>query len=206
MIKTVIFDIGRVLIGFEWKEYVHELLGDPAVEARVTAATFGSGIWNEMDRGVWSEEEVLARFIARAPEREKEIREAFDQVGRCTERKEYAIPWIEDLKTRGYRVLFLSNYSEHVRKRSAHALDFLPHLEGGVFSYEVHCIKPEPEIYRILLEKYELKAEESVFVDDNGKNIQTARELGFRTVHFENYEQAHGELEALLKRDGEKDE
>lgn len=46
MIKTVIFDIGRVLIGFEWKEYVHELFSDPAVEAEVTDATFGSGIWN----------------------------------------------------------------------------------------------------------------------------------------------------------------
>ena len=66
MIKTVIFDIGRVLIGFEWKDYVHQLFGNPEVEARVTDATFGSGIWNEMDRGIWSEEEVLARFIARA--------------------------------------------------------------------------------------------------------------------------------------------
>ena len=182
MIKTVIFDIGRVLIGFEWKDYVHRLFGNPEVEARVTDATFGSGIWNEMDRGIWSEEEVLARFIARAPEREKEIRAAFDRVGCCTERKEYAIPWIENLKARGYRVLILSNYSEHVRKRSTHTLDFLPHLDGGVFSYQVHRIKPEPEIYRILLEKYELKAEECVFVDDNGKNIQAARELGFRTV------------------------
>ena len=51
MIKTVIFDIGRVLIGFEWKDYVHRLFGNPEVEARVTDATFGSGIWNEMDRG-----------------------------------------------------------------------------------------------------------------------------------------------------------
>ena len=56
MIKTVIFDIGRVLIGFEWKDYVHRLFGNPEVEARVTDATFGSGIWNEMDRGIWSEE------------------------------------------------------------------------------------------------------------------------------------------------------
>ena len=172
----------------------------------MTDATFGSGIWNEMDRGIWSEEEVLERFIARAPEREKEIRVAFDRVGCCTERKEYAIPWIENLKARGYRVLFLSNYSEHVRKRSTHALHFLPYLDGGVFSYQVHRIKPEPEIYRILLEKYELKAEECVFVDDNGKNIQAARELGFRTVHFENYEQAHEALEALLREDGEADE
>ena len=73
-------------------------------------------------------------------------------------------------------------------------------------SYEVHRIKPEPEIYRILLEKYELKAEECVFVDDNGKNIQAARELGFRTVHFENYEQAREALEKLLRKDGEADE
>ena len=103
-------------------------------------------------------------------------------------------------------MLFLSNYSEHVRKRSTHTLDFLPYLDGGVFSYQVHRIKPEPEIYRILLEKYELKAEECVFVDDNGKNIQAARELGFRTVHFENYGKAREALEELLREDGEANE
>ena len=186
MIQTVIFDIGRVLIGFEWTEYVHALFGNPAVEAEVTDATFGSGIWNEMDRGVWSEEEVLARFIARAPEREKEIRVAFDRVGRCTERKEYAIPWIEDLKGRGYRVLFLSNYSEHVRKRSAHALDFLPHLEGGVFSYEVHRIKPEPEIYTTLMQTCNLAYDESIFVDDNKANAQAAYNLGITGILYKN--------------------
>ena len=43
-------------------------------------------------------------------------------------------------------------------------------------------------------------------MDDNGKNIQAARELGFRTVHFENYEQARKALEKLLREDGEADE
>lgn len=203
MIRTVVFDIGRVLIGFEWKEYVHKIFQNSETEERVTAAMFGSRLWNEMDRGLWNEEEVLSKFISEAPSYEEEIREAFHRVGECTERKEYAIPWIQELKARKYQVLFLSNYSEHVKKRSVHALDFLNDLEGGVFSCDVHQIKPEPEIYETLLQRYQLKAEECVFVDDNPANIQMARQLGFYTVLFENYEQAHDELEKTLQAYGQ---
>lgn len=203
MIRTVIFDIGRVLIGFEWREYMHKIFQNPETEERVTAAMFGSRLWNEMDRGLWNEEEVLSRFISEAPSYEKEIREAFQRVGECTERKEYAIPWIQTLKNRGYQVLFLSNYSEHVKKRSAHALDFLPYLEGGVFSCDVHQIKPEPEIYETLLQRYQLKSEACVFVDDNPANIEMAQKLGFYAVLFENYEQSHDELNKVLDEHGQ---
>lgn len=200
MIHTVIFDIGRVLIGFEWRDYVHKIFQNPETEEKVTAAMFGSHLWNEMDRGMWNEEEVLSRFISESPSYEKEIREAFQRVGECTERKEYAIPWIQELKAQNYQVLFLSNYSEHVKERSAHALDFLPYLEGGVFSCDVHQIKPEPGIYETMLQRYQLKAEECVFVDDNPANIQKAQQLGFHTVLFENYEQAHDELNEVLEK------
>lgn len=203
MIHTVIFDIGRVLIGFEWRDYVHKIFQNPETEEKVTAAMFGSHLWNEMDRGLWNEEGVLSRFISEAPSYEKEIREAFQRVGECTTRKEYAIPWIQELKAQNYQVLFLSNYSEHVKKRSAHALDFLPYLEGGVFSCDVHQIKPEPGIYETLLQRYQLRAQECVFVDDNPANIQKAQKLGFHTVLFDNYEQAHEELEKTLQTYGQ---
>lgn len=203
MIRTVVFDIGRVLIGFEWKEYVHQIFQDPETEEKVTAAMFGSRLWNEMDRGLWNEEEVLSRFISKAPSYEREIREAFQRVGECTQRKDYAIPWIQELKNQGYQVLFLSNYSEHVKKRSAQALDFLPYLEGGVFSCDVHQIKPEPEIYETLLQRYQLNGADCVFLDDNPANIKMASKLGFHTVLFENYEQAYNELNKVLEEYGQ---
>jgi len=138
-------------------------------------------------------------FYSAAPEAKAEIREAFDRVGECMTRCDYAIPWIEDLKSRGYRVYYLSNYSEHLMRANPEVLDFLPHMDGGVFSCYVKLIKPDPLIYRTLLEKYGLQAEECLFIDDREENVAAARELGMQAIRFENYEQAREEMENALR-------
>ena len=79
------------------------------------------------------------------------------------------------------------------------ALDFLPVLEGGIFSCDVRQIKPDAEIYRTLMEHYpQITPEESVFLDDSPANVETAKSLGFHGIVFRSYEQAHEELETLL--------
>lgn len=197
--KTVIFDIGCVLIGFDWDAYAHKLFNDPEVECIVTASAFHCPYWKEMDRGEMTQPEILAHMVAQAPEYADQIRESVMRVSECTTRTDYAIPWIEDLKSRGYQVLYLSNYSDWVMSQSGHALDFLPYMDGGIFSYKVHSIKPEPEIYQMLIDKYELVPEECVFVDDTKANIEAAEAIGIRSVLFKNYEQARDELDELLR-------
>lgn len=199
MIRNVILDIGKVLIGFEWMDYIHRLF-DEETGQKVTDALWKTKYWWELDRAVLSEEEILEMFYSAAPDVKDEIREAFERVGECMTRCDYAIPWIEDLKKRGYRVYYLSNYSEHLMRANPDILDFLPHMDGGVFSCYVKLIKPDPEIYRTILAKYGLKAEECVFIDDREDNAAAARQLGMQAIRFENYEQAKGELELLLKK------
>jgi putative hydrolase of the HAD superfamily len=201
MIDTVVFDIGRVLIRFEWNEYIRKLFDEKTAEA-VTEATFGSRWWNEMDRGVLDENQILEKFVENAPEYKPQIEEAFERVGECTIRADYAIPWVDSLKQRGYSVYYLSNYSEHVCSRSMHALDFLEHMDGGVFSYEVHSVKPEKEIYEALFSKYDLDPRRCVFVDDNPNNVEESEHLGMRAVLFRDHESASRELENILIEEG----
>lgn len=198
MVRNVIFDIGRVLIGFEWMDYVHSVLDSEEDIRIVNEAMWKSGIWNERDRGVISEEEALNQMIAQAPDHEAQIREVEERSGEGILRKDYAIPWIEELKTRGFHVFFLSNYSRRVMKLGWNALDFLPYMDGGIFSCEVKMLKPEPGIYSKLLHDYALNAEECVFIDDNPNNIEAASKMGFRTVLFEEREQAVRDLERIL--------
>ena len=77
-------------------------------------------------------------------------------------------------------------------RRAAHPAD------GGVFSCYVQLIKPDPEIYRTLLEKYGLQAEECLFIDDREDNVVAARELGMQAIRFENYAQAREELAKVV--------
>ena len=95
----------------------------------------------------------------------------------------------------------LSNYGKtsFEAARDNGRLSFLPVVDGGGISYEVQIVKPEPAIYRKLLEKYNLSAEECVFLDDKAENIEAAKALGFHGIVVESYEQASEALIKLLK-------
>ena len=72
MIKNVIFDIGRVLIGFEWNDYVYSLF-DRETADRVTAAMWGTGYWKELDIAILTDDEILDLFYGAAPDLKAEI-------------------------------------------------------------------------------------------------------------------------------------
>ena len=196
MIKNIVLDIGYVLIGFEWMEHIRKRFDEETANI-VTDAIWKKGYWSELDRGVLSDEEILELFYSEAPEHRQEIKEAFDNVGECLLKRDYAIPWIDELKARGFRVYYLSNYSEHLMRVNPSVLDFLQHMDGGVFSCHVKKIKPDPEIYRCLFEKYELHPEECLFFDDREENVIAAQELGMQAVQFETYEQAKAVTDVL---------
>ncbi|MDE5718684.1 MAG: HAD-IA family hydrolase [Lachnospiraceae bacterium] len=79
----------------------------------------------------------------------------------------------------------------------AAALDFLPHMDGGILSYEDKVIKPMPEIYQLLIDRYGLTPEECVFLDDTQRNLDGAEKFGIHTILFKNQAQAIEELERL---------
>lgn len=196
MITTIIFDIGNVLADFTWKEHFESLGYDEAMVERIAAATVLNQKWNEYDRGVMSDQEILESFIESDPEIEEDIRKVLANVKNIVRRNDYAIPWIMELKAKGYRCLYLSNFSHKAETECAHALDFIPYLDGGILSYQDKVIKPMPEIYQLLIDRYELKPEECVFMDDTLRNLEGAEKFGIHTIHFQNQEQA---IEALRK-------
>lgn len=196
-IKTIIFDIGNVLMTFNFMPYIKRLLGDDKVIENVIDALWGTGYWNQLDLGMDSEE-VFSRMIEARPEYEEEIRKTLANVRDCMDRKDYAIAWIRELKERGYQVLYLSNYSEFIMDARREVLDFLPYMDGGIFSCHVKVIKPDPEIFRLLCDKYGLDPGECVFIDDNKDNIKVAKAFGLNAIHFTGYEEAREELEQML--------
>ncbi len=197
MIRTVIFDIGNVLMKFDYMPYIRRLLGDEEVIYRVNGAIWRSGYWNELDRG-GNKEEIFRMMVAAEPDYQEEIRLVFDNIGQCMFRMEYAIPWILELKERGYQVLFLSNYSRNTMDANPEVLDYLPYMDGGVFSCDVHLVKPDPAIYQALCDKYALRPEECVFLDDNAANVRAARDFGLSAILFSDYGHTKAELERIL--------
>ena len=186
---------------FNWWEYLLKHF-DYDTGDLITDAIWRQGYWNELDRGVWTVEQVHETMASVHPEVRQQILQALDGVGEACHRHDYAIPWIRQLKAQGYQVLFLSNYSDWLIERNPEVLDFLPYTDGGIFSCRVKLTKPDPAIYQKLCDTYGLQPEECVFVDDNADNIASANRFGIHAFRFLDYDQSYPVIMQYLAENG----
>ena len=185
MYKSIIFDIGGVLVDFDPKAYLVDRLCNAEMEEKVYDLTFGSEEWQLLDAGKLSRYDGNQRMLehARAEGCAFEVQGVLDDWMHILRPRRRMQELVQKLKSHGYCVYYLSNIPEDV-------LDLLMErdmkglFDGGVASCEVHINKPDPRIYQALLDKYGLKAKESVFIDDRLDNIQAAFQLGFTGIQM----------------------
>ena len=189
-VNTIIFDLGKVLVDYDWKKYLKSLHYDEASIQAVGDAMFASKDWVEADRGVRNEEEILQSFIDNDPEYEKEIRNAFEDMGFTIHTFSYTRIWLKYLKKRGYNIYYLSNFSKPLYDRCKEELSFLDLMDGGYMSWQVKMLKPEPEFYQKLLKDFKIDPAKAVFLDDVLDNIAEARIQGINAVHFKGKKEA----------------
>lgn len=200
MIKNIVFDIGGVLIDFHWKRTMQERGCSPDGIACLEEKIVMSESWNELDLNILPEEEIFNRFRKMVPGYEDTIDMLIEYKSEIVTPFSGSRKWIKSLKERGYRVYLLSNYPKsffeiHAAKR----FDFMDLVDGAVISYELQCIKPNAGIYTHLLDKYALKPQECVFIDDRQVNVEAARKLGMQAICFHSQKQAIGDLDDLLE-------
>lgn len=194
MIRNIVFDIGNVLTDFRWREFLQDKGFDEEMIGRIARASVESQAWHDFDRGEKSDEELMQAFIDNDPEIERELHLAYDDIHGIVTPREYAVPWVKSLKANGYGVYYLSNFSRKAHKECADALNFIPEMDGGILSYQDKVIKPDPAIYRLFLERFVLRAQECIFLDDLQRNIDAAKREGMEGILFQTKEQAQEEL------------
>lgn len=183
-IRNVVFDIGNVLVCYDPKGFLEKFTSIESRD-RIFKIVFGSEEWNDMDRGTLSEEDAFCRFAERNPDLSKMLRFVYlhwkDHVFSLNHPTSDVL---KILKQKGYRIYLLSNFQEKGFKKIQRDYDFFKFIDGKVVSYEVKTIKPENRIYEILLEKYTLIPQETVFIDDNLKNVEAAAKYGILCHHY----------------------
>jgi len=198
MIKNIIFDFGGVLI--DWNPlhlYNRYFLGDEA-KARWFIDNICTMEWNvQMDAGK-PFTDGIRELTALHPEWADAIA-AYR--ARWQEMIGGPIPGMTDvvhkLKDAGYHVFGLSNWSWETLSTIIDDYPVIKELEGVVISGLEYVIKPQPEIYRLLLERYRLKADECVFIDDNLANVQGAEAVGIHGLLFAGPEMLKEEFKKL---------
>lgn len=198
MIDTVVFDLGNVLIGFDWEDAYRNILGFEGEKfERIANATTRHEDWNLHDKGDFTEEEMLNRFISNDPEDEADIRRMYEDLSILVNPYDYADAWIDGLHEAGYKVYILSNYSEKSFKQASEKLAFVKRADGAVISYQEKLIKPDPAFYQVLFDRYGVIPENAVFIDDREDNIQAAIGCGMNGIVYRTKAQVLKELSDL---------
>ena len=198
MIRNVILDLGGVLVTWRPQEIIDAFYTEPALRTALREHVFDHADWVEMDLGTLDELALVPRFAGRMARSESEMAALLDRVRDSLLPMPATIELATSLRERGLKLYALSNMSQRMFGHLESRYEFFELFEGIVISGSINLMKPDPQIYRHLVERFAIRADETVFIDDMPRNVESARRLGIAAIRFENVEQCARELDAML--------
>ncbi len=184
MIKNIVFDMGNVIIRFDPELFMVRLGLAEEDRRLLKRELFVSLEWSRMDRGSLTDEEAAEIVCRRVPERLHDaVRRLVGMWDRPILPVEGMYELVEELRGMGYGIYLLSNASfrQHDYWPRVPASKF---FDGTLISADVKLVKPQPEIYRLLCDKFSLVPEECVFIDDSTSNAEGAYFCGINALVF----------------------
>jgi 2-haloacid dehalogenase len=195
--NAVVFDLGGVLIDWNPRHLYRHLFADPGEMEDFLARVCTDDWHREHDLGAdirQSCEQLASHYVhyrdmimAWADRGEEMAAGQFDET----------VDVLRTLKAAGLRCYALSNMEPEAFAVRSARFPFMKWFDGYVISGFEGVAKPDSRIFEVLLARYDLHPEATVFVDDSKRNVEAARDLGFNVVHYTSAQQLHGELRAL---------
>ncbi len=185
MITAIIFDLGGVLIDWNPK-YLYKKIFNGEAEIEDFLQKICTADWNEEQDAGHSLHEATEALIKKYPEHEENIRAYY---GRWHEMLGGAIEGTVEIfrkmkESRRFKLYALTNWSAETFPIAQKQYDFLNWFNGVVVSGTEKMRKPVPEFYRLLLNRYNIKATEALFIDDNKRNTDAAQQVGINSIVF----------------------
>ncbi|RAK08469.1 putative hydrolase of the HAD superfamily [Halanaerobium saccharolyticum] len=199
MIRNIIFDLGNVLLNFDPDSYLKKLGYSGEIKDRLKAEIFETEEWLMLDRGTITQEQAVEKWQQRNLELEEEIADVMSEWEKMLTLKEDSLEILKNLAARDFNLYILSNFHQQAFEHVSSKYDFFNYFDGRVISADIGMIKPELEIYQHLLDKFNLKAEATLFIDDSQPNIKAALKKGIRVIHFTDAASLGAELKLYLR-------
>ncbi|NLN65243.1 MAG: HAD family phosphatase [Clostridiaceae bacterium] len=196
MISNIMFDLGRVLLTYEPREYLINLYTDPVKADCLYQAVFGNPVWLELDRGVVSEEDAYERMVEVAPYPE-EIYYLLQHWDEMLSPIHQVVQIAERLKENNYSLYILSNFHKKAYEKIYKKFRFFKLFDGILISAYTGFIKPDLAIYRKILTEYSISPEGTLFIDDTAENIAGAEKAGITGLLFHDGAQLERDLYRL---------
>jgi glucose-1-phosphatase len=203
MIKNIIFDLGNVLISFNPSEYFDKNKYPGTIKAKILADIFWSKEWLLLDNGEITTMEAIESISNRSTLNKDEIAHIFNLRTDIIFPLDSNVKLLPELKKQGFRLYYLSNFPLDIFDEVKDGYYFFRYFDGGLISAAVKSSKPKNLIYEILLEKYLLKAEECLYIDDIEINVKTAESLGMKGIFTGGSPEISKEIKVALKNSKE---
>lgn len=198
MIKNVIFDLGGVVVEWNAKRVINTFNGNPILVNFVKENGLFRNYWTAFDKGDINRQELLAKASVLSGCPLEDCDEFVEHVKHSLVTIPETEALIQELSLQGYKLYCLSNMSldfyEYLKIR-----EVFKYFDGQIISAIEHMVKPDREIYDLLLNRYRLKPEESLLIDDLEPNVKAAQTVGINTVHFTEHSKGYQEIKDKLK-------
>ena len=187
MIKNIVFDMGNVLVMYYPEKVLRKYLDDESDIRLLMEKFYDCGAVRDTDRGVKTYEEIINERVGILPERLINLLKKL-YLEQCYGKEEMPVfPEMYDLvaklRENGYHTYLLSNAGVDFYDYSRY-IPAISLMDGKIVSSDYKLLKPEREIYETLFDKYSLKPEECVFIDDVEENIIGSENAGMAGIQF----------------------
>jgi len=179
-----IFDVGNVLVDYKPLSYLESLFHDEVLVRKMHETVFLSREWVSMDLGLLTHREACEVFCRREPALSAAIKRTMENLPALFTPISETIGLLPIIKEKGHCMFYLSNIHKETRDFLIGEYEFFDLFDGGLFSCDVLEIKPSPEIYRRLLNKYALLPGDCLFFDDSTENVAAANSEGLNGILF----------------------
>ena len=198
MIKNIIFDLGNVLIKFNPFSFIEENVKEENRE-KFHKIVFQGEEWLNLDRGTITYEEATQKLSEKFPEEKANIEKLFtNNIQDVLFMDKTNLEFVNSLKSNNYKLYILSNFHKPAFNKISTIHNFSEIFDGKVISCDCHLLKPEPEIYELIIGKYGLIPEETAFIDDSQNNVDAAKKLGINGIHLKNMKELIKTLNNIL--------
>lgn len=159
---------------------------------------FKSDLWNLYDQGILNGDTLKQKAMEAMPQYQKEIESMIPAWASYVKPIESSVELVRFCQEKGLKTFILSNIPQDCHTYFQTHYDFFEQMDGGIWSYQDHLIKPDPKIYELLLSRYDLKAQECLFIDDHIENLIEAQKHGIHTIHCTHVEDLPQQVKRFL--------
>ena len=199
MIKHIVLDIGNVLVTFEPVKHFSAYFKDEEKTKRLCSQVFGHDAWEKYDQGIYFMEDLKRIYQDAYPQDYEDISYILQHWLSLMKFKPETFTYAKQLQERGFEIYLLSNISEDSANYLKQTMPFFDAFEKGVLSYAVNINKPDKRIYEHLLHTYQLRPDETIFLDDSKLNVEQAQALGIHAFVFDTIENAIEDVERTIR-------